>query len=155
MSMEQDAAKVLNEDVSLCAVVASRGTGGRVAASMLGGQAINAGGGAIASVAASMAGNAINAKNESPFGDYKGYMILAAGKTKLGFFKMKRGLLSNGIGDFLSACPRDQISKFVVAGGGITTSAVDIELADGGAYELEVPRASKGKAEKLQKELGF
>jgi hypothetical protein len=155
MGLEQDAAKVLNEDVSLCAVVASRGTGGRVAASMLGGQAMNAGGGAIAAAAASIAGGAITAKNVSPFGDYKGYMILAAGKTKLGFFKMKRGLLSNSIGDFLSACPRDEISRFAVAGGGIATSAVDIEMKDGGAYELEVPRASKGKAEKLQRELGF
>ena len=63
--------------------------------------------------------------------------------------------LSNGIGDFLSACPRDQISGFKVASGGIATSAVDIELQDGGAYELEVPRASKGKAEKLKRELGF
>ena len=155
MGMEQDAAKVLGEEVSMCAVVASRGTGGRVAASMMGGQVMNAGGGAIASVAASMAGSKINAAGESPFGDYNGYMVLAAGKTKLGFFKMKRGLLSNGVGDFLSACPRDQISGFKVAGGGIATSAVDIELNDGGAYELEVPRASKGKAEKLQRQLGF
>jgi hypothetical protein len=146
MGMEQDATRALNDDVSICAVVATRGTGGRVAAFGVAGQAIGALG--------SMAAEALTSKTERPFGGHKGYMVMAAGKTKLGFFK-KKGLVFNGIGDLLGQCQRDQISSFVVAGKGLATSAIDITLSDGSSYELEVPRASKGKAEKVQKVLGF
>ena len=76
-------------------------------------------------------------------------MILAAGKTKLGFFAMKRGLLSNTVGALLTERNRDEVSGFAVAEKGLATSAVDIAFKDGSACALEVPRASKGKAQKL------
>ncbi len=157
MGMEKDAEKAMNEEVTLCAVVASRGTGGRVAGAAMAGQVMNIGGGAVGAAAAAMGASAMNSKKETTFlpGDHKGYMILAAGKTKLGLFAMKRGLLSNTVGELLAERGRDEVSSFVVDGKGIATSAVDIEFKDGSAYLLEVPRASKGKAEKLQKELGF
>lgn len=156
MGMEQEAEKAMNEDVLLCAVVASRGTGGRVAGATLASQVMNIGG-AVGAAAATMGASAVTSKQETAFvpGDHKGYMVLAAGKTKLGFFAMKRGLMSNSVGELLAERQRDEVSRFEVDGKGIATSAVDIEFKDGSAYALEVPRASKGKAQKLQKELGF
>jgi hypothetical protein len=156
MGMEKDAAAAMNEDVSLCAVVASRGTGGRVAAATMASQALNIGG-AVGSAAAAMGASAAASKGATAFepGSYHGYMVLAAGKTKLGFFAMKRGLLGNSVGALLGERGREEVSRFAVDGKGIATSAVDIEFKDGSSYALEVPRASKGNAQKLQKELGF
>jgi hypothetical protein len=99
-------------------------------------------------------GEAVRSKTSSSVADHKGYMILAAGPTKIGFFVMKRGLISNGIGNLLAEHPREDIAKLEV-GSGLATAGVALEFKDGSSYALEVPRASKGKLEKLQKELGF
>ena len=65
MGMEQDAAKVMNEDVTLCAVVASRGTGGRVAGGAIAAQ-ITGVVGAVGSAAAAMGADAATEKNRTP-----------------------------------------------------------------------------------------
>lgn len=156
MGFEQDAAKVMKEEVAMCATMATRGTAGRVTTGALGAQAAGIAGAAGAAVAA-MGASALNPKQEtaSSPGDHSGYVVLAAGKTRLGFFVMKRGLLNSSLGELLLERGRDEITRFAIDSKGFTTFAVDVKFNDGSAYGFELPRAWKGKAEKLQKELGF
>ncbi len=81
-------------------------------------------------------------------------MIAALSPTKLAFFKMKRGLMKNGCGELLETLERAEVASWTW-GGGALTAALTVSLTDGTSWELEVPRASKGAAERLGKALGF
>jgi len=156
MAMEKDAAKAMAEEVLAGAVLASRGTGGRIAGGAIAGNVINVAG--VAGAAASMLGaDALASKKQTPVapGDHKGFIFVAAGRTKVGFFEMKRGLIGNSLGRLLVELPRDEVVRFQVDQKGITTSAVDVEIKDGTVYGLEVARANRGKAQRVQRELGF
>ena len=96
-------------------------------------------------------------KKQTPVapGDHTGFIFVAAGRTKVGFFEVKRGLIANSLGRLLVELPRDQVVRFQVDHKGLTTSAVDVEVKDGTVYGLEVARANRGKAQRVQSELGF
>jgi len=145
MSMKSKVAAKTNESISLAVVVSSKGMGKKMM--------MTAG---VAGVAG-MAGQAIasatmNKKAPTSPGEHSGYIVMALGPSKLSFFKMKRGLLSNSPGDLLVEVPRESVTNYAI-GGGALTSELTIELNDGTVWALEVPKVGKGKAEKLRKEL--
>jgi hypothetical protein len=145
--MEQQATEKLGEQVRMVATVSTKGTGKKI---MTAGVAQQLGGALGATAANSIA------KKRSPGGPggHSGYMVLALGETNLGMFKQKTGLLKPSCGDLLETIPLDQITKFELGGGALTAPLV-VGLADGSEFELEVPRAHKGKVEKLRAALNL
>jgi hypothetical protein len=140
--MESQASEKLNEAVTMTAVVSSKGTGKKTM--------LTAG---VGGVAGQLLGEKLGNKNvpTSP-GGIAGYMVMALSDASLAFFKMKRGLLKNSAGDLLVSVPRGSVSAFTF-GGGALTSGLNIELNDGTVWALEVPRAGKGKAERIRRAL--
>ncbi len=139
MSMESKVAAKTNESISLAVVVSSKGMGKKMMMTAgVAGQAI--------------ASATMNKKAPTSPGEHSGYIVMALGPSKLSFFKMKRGLLSNSPGDLLVEVPRESVTNYAI-GGGALTSELTIELNDGTVWALEVPKVGKGKAEKLRKEL--
>lgn len=140
--MEQQAAEKLGEQVSVVATVSTKGTGKKI---MTAGVAQQLGGALGATAAGSIAGKSMPG---GP-GGHSGYMVLAVGERSLGMFKQKTGLLKPSCGDLLETIPLEQITRFELGGGALTAPLV-IGLADGSEFALEVPRAHKGKVEKLK-----
>ncbi len=156
MAMEKDAAKVLGEEVSVGAVVASRETGGRITGGAIAGGVMHIAG-AAGATAAMLGAQALESRRQTPVtpGDHKGLIFVAVGRSKLGFFELKIGLVKNSLGRLLVELPRDDLVRFQVDPKGVTTSAVDVETKDGTVYGLEVARANRSKAQRVQRELGF
>lgn len=148
MGMESQATELLGEAVSRTAVVSPKGQGKKFMTAGVAGQ--------LAGVAGAMMADAKAGKRPPTTpGDFSGgYMVIGLGETQIAFFEMKRGLMKNGVGKLLVAHPRESVTRFDI-GGGTLTAVVTVELADGTNYLLEVPRAQKGGAEKLAKELGL
>ncbi len=141
MGMEQQAGEKLGEAVSVVATVSTKGTGKKTM--------LTAG---IGGVVGAAAANAMAARGTSSLSDYKGYLVLRLGEKNLGVFKQKTGLLKPSCGDLLETIPLEQISTFEVAGGALTVP-LTIGLTDGSELQFEVPRAHKGKVEKLKSAL--
>jgi hypothetical protein len=135
--MEQQASEKLGEPVSMVATVSTKGTGKKTM--------LTAGIGGVVGAAAAAA---VSNRGKSALGEYKGYLVLGLGEKNLGVFKQKTGLLKPSCGDLLESIPLEQIASFKVAGGALTVP-LTIGMADGTELEFEVPRAHKGKAEKL------
>ncbi len=137
MGMEQQASEKLGESVSMVATVSTKGTGKRTM--------LTAGiGGVVGAAAAAAVAN----RGKDALGEYKGYVVLGLGEKNLGVFKQKTGLLKPSCGDLLASIPLEEVTSFEV-GGGALTAPLTIGLTDGSELEFEVPRAHKGKAEKL------
>ena len=146
--MESDAAAKLGEAVELTTVVSPHGQGKTLMTAGVIRQ--------VAGVAGALAVTHRSAKErpDTPGGFKGGYMVLALGATKVGFFSMKRGLLKNTAGELIEELPREAITGFEL-GGGTLTSPLKVTLDDGTVWDLEVPRAQKGKTEKIAHALGF
>lgn len=145
MSMESKVAAKAGEPVSVAVVVSSRGTGKKMM--------LTAGGAGVAGVAGQVAAESVlNRKGPGTPGDRRGHMVMAITPTRLVFYTMKHGLLTNSPGDFLAEHPRDSLASFEV-GSGKLTAELSIEFQDGTVYALEVPKVGKGKAERISKEL--
>lgn len=147
MGMEEQAAEKLGEAVSQVAIVSPRGHGKKM---MTAGVARQLGGALGAAGAETLA----NRRLPGGPGDHKGFMVIALGATKIGFFKQKTGLLKPSCGDLLETFPRDQVTAFDI-GGGALTSPVTMTFQDGTEFEFEAPRAQKGKAERFKAALGL
>lgn len=144
--MEQQAAEKLGEPVRMVATVSTKGTGKKI---MTAGVARQLGGALGAAAAETVA-----ARRGTGLANHSGYLVLALGEQNLGMLKQKTGLLKPSCGDLLESVPLGEIRKFELGGGALTAPLV-IGLADGSEIELEVPRAHKGKVEKLKGALGL
>ena len=142
MGMEQQAAEKLGEAVSIVATASTKGTGKKIMTM----GAAGALGGALGAAAASTMGSRSAGEG---LASHKGYIVLAVGETHLGILKQKTGLLKPSCGELLERLPLDQLAKFELGGGALTSPLV-LGLKDGTELELEVPRAQKGKVEKLK-----
>jgi len=147
MGMEQQAAEKLGEQVRMVATVSTKGTGKKIITAGVAGQI----GGAIGMAAA---GSAMNKRTPGGPSGYTGYMVLALGEQSFGMLKQKTGLLKPSCGDLLEKLPLADVRKFEI-GSGTLTVPLTLGLADGSEFELEVPRAHKGKVEKLKAALGI
>lgn len=139
--MEKVAAEKLGEPVVAGVVVASKGH--------LLKMGVTAGVGGLVGAAAGAAVGARTERNTQLINDYKGLMYIGLGPTKLGIYGVKRGLLKNSITEMLLSVPRAEVASLEVGKG--FTAPVTITLKDGTAYTMEVARAFKSKAEKLEK----
>jgi hypothetical protein len=143
--MEKTAAQLMGEQVIAGAIIASPGTSGRMA--------VGAAGGVVGSAVAAAAATAMNrGKEPTTPGNHQGLMYVAIGPNKLAFFSVKRGLLKSSIKELLVAVPRSKVAQFEI-GGGALTSSLTVALHDGTNYRMEVPRAYKGKVQKVQRAL--
>ena len=142
MGMEARAAKMLGVDVTHAAVVSPKGQGKRL---MTAGAARQAAG-----LAGMLAHDAVASKDrpDAPGGFTGGYIVMALTADSVAFFTMKRGIFRNSLGELLERVSRAEVAGFTF-GSGMTTVPLTISLADGTAWELEVPRANKRSAEKL------
>ena len=138
MGMEDQASEKLGEKVSMVATASTKGTGKKTM--------LTAGVGGVLGAAAAAA---VSNRGTSGLADYKGYLVLGLGEKNLGVFKQKTGLLKPSCGDLLETIPLDQVAKFELGGGALTAPLV-LGLKDGSELEFEVPRAHKGKIEKLK-----
>ncbi len=145
MGMEQQAAEKLGEPVMMVATVSSKGTAKSI---MTAGVARQLGG----AIGAAAAGTLAHRGSLATIAGNKGYMVLALTEANLAVFKQKTGLLKPSCGDLLGSLSRENISSFEL-GGGTLTSPLNVTLADGTELEFEVPRAHKGKVEKIQQAL--
>ncbi len=145
MGMEQQAAEKLGEPVELVATVSSKGTAKSI---MTAGVARQLGG----AIGAAAAGTLANRGNIDTIAGNKGYMVLALTGSSLAVFKQKSGLLKPSCGDHLGSLPRESVRSFEL-GGGALTAPLKIALEDGTELEFEVPRAHRGKVEKIQQTL--
>jgi len=135
--VDKQAGEQLGEPVVGGCVLQATGTGKRtVIGGLLGGYA----GMEIANRMAAKSGSS----EMTPAG-YRGVLYVAVGATKVGFFGTDHGLK---LKELLTVVPRDSVAAFAV-GGGMITCPVEIVLADGSHFVLEVQRAQKGKAEKV------
>ncbi len=139
--MEKQASAALGEQVVAGALVSSAGTGKAMGLRSFGAQL----GGAIGSGIAQAAGGP--PKVTSP-GGYQGVMYMAVGPTKVGFFGTKQGLIGRSLKDLLLTVSRGSITTFEMHGGALTCPLA-VALDDGTVFALEVPRAEKGKTEKI------
>lgn len=139
MGMESQAATQMGENVTHTAIVSHKGMGKAMFAAGMARQ--------LTGVSGAIATERVMSRKSDP-GALQGYMVMALGETKLGFLKMKRGLIKNSAGDLLAEFDRADVTGFDL-GGGVMTAALDITLADGTVLNLEVPKASKGGAAKL------
>ena len=146
MGMEEQAAEKLGEPVHLVATVSSKGTAKSI---MTAGVARGLGG----AIGAAAAGTLANRGSIDTISGNKGYMVLALSDANLAVFKQKSGLLKPSCGDLLGSLGRDGITSFEL-GGGTLTAPLKVVLSDGTELEFEVPRAHKGKVEKIQQALG-
>jgi hypothetical protein len=140
--MEQQAAEKMGEAVSIVATVSTKGTGKKIMTAGVARQL----GGALGGAAAETMGSK---RAGSGLEGHSGYVVLAIGEKSLGLLKQKTGLLKPSCGDLLETIPLDQVANMEL-GGGALTSPLTIGLADGTEIELEVPRAHKGKVEKVK-----
>lgn len=146
--MDKGAAEKLGEPIVAEVVVSSKGHLLKmgVSAGIAGGI-----GGVVGSAAGAAAGRMVGGKAEKAGqlpGDYKGLIYLGLGPTKLGIFSAKRGMLASKADQLLLAVPRSEVETLAVGKG--FTAPVTITLKDGTTYTLEVARAFKGKAEKVE-----
>lgn len=146
MGMEQQAAEKLGEPVQLVATISSKGTAKSI---MTAGVARSLGG----AIGAATAGTLANRGGVDTIAGNKGYMVLALTDSNLAVFKQKSGLLKPSCGDLLGSLSREAITSFDL-GGGTLTSPLKVTLANGTELDFEVPRAHKGKVEKIQQALG-
>lgn len=150
MGMDKKAAELLGEPVVAGGICQSAGVG---KAMMTAGM-----GGAVGGVAGSMIGAAIGSKMQGKSsepttpGGQTGLMYMAVTPTRVGFFSAKRGLLAPSVKELLVTHGRQEVAGLEI-GGGIAPS-VHVSFHDGTVYKLEVPRASKGKIDKVKRELG-
>ncbi len=147
MGMEQKAGEILGEPVEKTTVVSPRGQGKKMFTAGVAGQLAGVAGAVVAD--RKMKTGASGLENLTG-----GYIVVALSPTRLAFFKMKRGLLSNGVGELLAEIPRSEVSGFTV-GSGVMTAEVDITLADGTVVSLETPKAHKGKTKGVAEAMGF
>lgn len=142
MGMESKVADILGTPVIQAAVVSPRGHGKKVITAGAAGQ--------VAGVAGTLAAAQMTARGRAqmPGGFSGGYMVMALTDYRLAFFMMKRGLLKNGVGDHLETVALAEIASASI-GGGLATVPLTITFTDGSSWELEVPRANKGAAEKV------
>jgi len=139
--MEKRAAELLGESVEAGCVIATKGTISKMA---LGGGGLV--GGLIAgAIAATM-------KPPSTPANHRGFVYMAVGPTKVGFFSVKQGWFSNSVGDLLVQHSRGDIAAMDVDGGMIPKIAV--VLNDGTNYALECGLILLGKAKKIKTALG-
>jgi hypothetical protein len=143
--MEGQAAEKLGEPVQLVATVSSKGTAKSI---MTAGVARQLGG----AIGAATAGTLTSRGSLDTITGHKGYMVLALTESKLAFFKQKSGLLKPSCGDLLGSLTREDITAFEL-GGGALTAPLSVKLSDGTELEFEVPRAHKGKVEKVKQAL--
>lgn len=145
MGMEQQASEKLGEPVHLVATISSKGTAKSI---MTAGVARQLGG----AIGAATAGTLANRGSVDTIAGHKGYMVLALTDGSLAVFKQKTGLLKPSCGELLGSLERSSIETFEL-GGGTLTSPLTIGLGDGSHLEFEVPRAHRGKVEKIQQAL--
>jgi hypothetical protein len=145
--MDKKAAEHLAEPIHAEALVATRGTGKRMASAGIAHS--------VAGVAGAMAAEAVATRRTSALPeDYRGYVYVALTGTRLAFFESKQGLLGRKAGNFLGELGRGEVASIEFTSSGLTTSNLDITTSSGDVYELEVPRAQKGKIDKLRAALG-
>ena len=145
--MEEQAAEKLGEPVLAGSIVQTSGAG---KAAMRGG-AVGATAGAIGGIVGGAIADAVSGRMSGPEKDllgYQGLLYLAVGPTRVGFFRLRQGLLKASVGDVLGILRRDAVTAMTV-GGGFATAPVAIVLNDGTTIALEVPRIHKGRAEKV------
>lgn len=144
--MDKKAAEMLGEEVLIQAVVQTTGTGRSMMASGVAGS--------VGGLIGAAAGEALGGRGKH--GDllgHQGRMFLLAGPTRIGFFKFKSGLLRASVGEPLGILRRDAV-KSITVGGGKLTKAFTVQLEDGTALTLEVPRTETGKIEKVAAMVG-
>jgi hypothetical protein len=143
--VEKQAAEQLGEAIIAGSIISTSGTGRAMAMNVAGAYL----GGAIGSGIASAVNGATASKREitTPAG-YEGLLYIGVGSTKVGFFRVQKGLMGPGLKELLLTTPRESIASFEL-GGGMVTCPLKIGLSDGTLFALEVPRAHKGKAEKV------
>jgi hypothetical protein len=148
--MDKVAARLMGEPVIAGAMIATAGTGGKMAL----GAGAAAVGGIVGSAVVAAAQTALGRDMKEPTtpGSHQGLMYVAVGPTKVAFFSVRRGLLKASIKELLVEVPRDDVAQFEV-GGGALTSSLAVVLRDGTNYRLEVARAYRGKAQRVQQAL--
>lgn len=147
MGMEQKTSALIGEPVEKTTIVSPRGTGKKMFTT---GMATTLGG-----VVGGLAADRKTKISATGLDNLKGsHIVLALSPTRLTFFAMKRGLLSNSPGELLAEIPRAEIQAFTI-GGGVMTAEVEITLTDGSVVSLETPKAHKGKTKGLAEAMGF
>ena len=145
--MEKQAAEKLGEDVVAGSIVQTSGTG----RSVMRGGALGATGGVLGGIVGGAIAEAVSHRvsgSTKALLGYEGLLYLAVGPTKVGFFRLKQGLLKSSVGETLGILRREAITAMTV-GGGMVTAPVMIALNDGTTIALKVPRIHKGKVEKV------
>jgi hypothetical protein len=143
--MDKVAGELLGENVLAGATIASRGHISKMAL---------AAGGAIGGAVGGAIAGAMQGARKPPTtpGGHRGLIYIAAGPSKLAFFAVKQGWLSNSIDKLLIAHPRADVVQMDVQGGMIPK--INIVLADGTDYALECGMAFLGKVKRVQGALG-
>jgi hypothetical protein len=143
--MEKIASQLMGEEVNAGVVIASRGfTKGKALGAGLGGLG-GAVGGAIAGV---MSG----AKSPTTPGGHNGLFYMAVGPTKLAFFSVKQGWVSQSIDKLLAVHLKRDVADLQVDGG--IVPKISILLEDGTNYEFECGRLFLGKVKSATSLLG-
>jgi hypothetical protein len=143
--VEKQAGEQLGETVVAGSLISTSGTGKAMGMNQLGSQLAGVVG-AAAGAAVSMAGS--RTQTITTPGGYQGLMYLAVGATNVGFFKVKQGFVGPSLKELLLVVPRASIEQFEMSGGKLTCP-LTVALSDGTVFPLEVPRAYKGKVEKI------
>jgi hypothetical protein len=121
-----------------------KGTAKRLVASVAGRELA----GAVGSVAAAgIAGRASDGVTQTP--DFGRDAYLAISETEIALVKTKQGVMKLKVTDEVHArAPRTEVAGAEL-GGGKLACPLTITFADGGRWELDVPRGGKSAAEKL------
>lgn len=151
--MEKKAAERLGEIILAGSIISTSGTGRSIGTSVLGAQLGGAIGAAAAGAIGAAAAGAVGMAGSQPgcvpsLGDYRGLLYVGVGVTRVGFFKVSRGLVGPSLKELVLTVPRDAIATFDLRGGALTCP-LSVGLRDGTVLDLEVPRAHKGRVERI------
>lgn len=102
-------------------------------------------------VAGIVAAGKINAKRGTPStpGGHQGGMYIAVGRSQVGFFELKRGLLGSSLGKLLLKIPRAIVTRSAFRSARMGASNLHVELADGAVFPLDVARVHRSKGQRV------
>lgn len=113
--------------------------------------AITTAGAVTGGVAGMAAAGKINAKRGTPStpGDHQGSMYIAVGQSQVGFFEVKRGLFGSSLGKLLLKTPRANVTRSAFTPSRMGASNLEVELADGAVFPLDVARVHRSKGQRV------
>ena len=148
MSEHADARYDVNEQLVVDAIGEPIVAGAPVMPSRFGmTSAITTAGAVTGGVAGMATAGKINAKRGTPStpGGHQGNMYMAVGESQVAFFELKRGLLRSSLGKLLLKVPRTSVSRSAFAPSRMGASSLELELADGTVFPLDVARVHRSK----------